>query len=208
MILQIWKNNHLVMWGNENFQLHLNQSSMQERILSSKTVLWKWMVTHLITSSSHLLKNSLKLAPFLGALFFGYILVGGNSLKNSINLLINQWCNFLLFLSFLVNFCHIMFFRLVVCNLYPFVKTVSKENVTIDDAVENIDIGEIINHFQAFLIFYGYLIWLLVLESLDMFANQLAGYQLLGNYRNITSKNFFPKFISLIIKKSWIRVTA
>ncbi|XP_053973108.1 bifunctional purine biosynthesis protein ATIC [Hylaeus anthracinus] len=31
--------------------------------------------------------------------------------------------------------------RLVVCNLYPFVNTVSKPNVTIEDAVENIDIG-------------------------------------------------------------------
>lgn len=31
--------------------------------------------------------------------------------------------------------------RIVVCNLYPFVETVSKPNVTIDDAVENIDIG-------------------------------------------------------------------
>lgn len=31
--------------------------------------------------------------------------------------------------------------RIVVCNLYPFVKTVSKPDVTIDDAVENIDIG-------------------------------------------------------------------
>lgn len=31
--------------------------------------------------------------------------------------------------------------RLVVCNLYPFVNTVAKPNVTIDDAVENIDIG-------------------------------------------------------------------
>jgi hypothetical protein len=29
----------------------------------------------------------------------------------------------------------------VVCNLYPFEKTVAKETVTIDDAVENIDIG-------------------------------------------------------------------
>lgn len=33
------------------------------------------------------------------------------------------------------------FVRLVVCNLYPFVKTVTKEGVTIEDAVENIDIG-------------------------------------------------------------------
>ncbi|XP_076237817.1 bifunctional purine biosynthesis protein ATIC isoform X2 [Calliopsis andreniformis] len=31
--------------------------------------------------------------------------------------------------------------RLVVCNLYPFVNTVSKPNVTVEDAVENIDIG-------------------------------------------------------------------
>ncbi|KAJ8953000.1 hypothetical protein NQ318_015361 [Aromia moschata] len=31
--------------------------------------------------------------------------------------------------------------RIVVCNLYPFVETVSKPNVTISDAVENIDIG-------------------------------------------------------------------
>jgi phosphoribosylaminoimidazolecarboxamide formyltransferase/IMP cyclohydrolase len=31
--------------------------------------------------------------------------------------------------------------RVVVCNLYPFVETVAKPNVTIDDAVENIDIG-------------------------------------------------------------------
>lgn len=30
---------------------------------------------------------------------------------------------------------------MVVCNLYPFVETVSKPNVTIADAVENIDIG-------------------------------------------------------------------
>ncbi|XP_047218417.1 bifunctional purine biosynthesis protein PURH [Girardinichthys multiradiatus] len=31
--------------------------------------------------------------------------------------------------------------RVVVCNLYPFVKTVSDPNVTVDDAVEQIDIG-------------------------------------------------------------------
>lgn len=31
--------------------------------------------------------------------------------------------------------------QIVVCNLYPFVKTVSNPNVTISDAVENIDIG-------------------------------------------------------------------
>lgn len=31
--------------------------------------------------------------------------------------------------------------RVVVCNLYPFVETVSKPNVTVEDAVENIDIG-------------------------------------------------------------------
>ncbi|XP_057668488.1 bifunctional purine biosynthesis protein ATIC [Diorhabda carinulata] len=31
--------------------------------------------------------------------------------------------------------------RIVVCNLYPFVETVSNPQVTLDDAVENIDIG-------------------------------------------------------------------
>lgn len=31
--------------------------------------------------------------------------------------------------------------RLVVCNLYPFVNTIQKPNVTVADAVENIDIG-------------------------------------------------------------------
>ncbi|XP_029174194.1 bifunctional purine biosynthesis protein PURH [Nylanderia fulva] len=31
--------------------------------------------------------------------------------------------------------------QVVVCNLYPFVNTISKENVTVEDAIENIDIG-------------------------------------------------------------------
>ncbi|CAG9865112.1 unnamed protein product [Phyllotreta striolata] len=31
--------------------------------------------------------------------------------------------------------------RIVVCNLYPFVETVSNPNVNLDDAIENIDIG-------------------------------------------------------------------
>lgn len=31
--------------------------------------------------------------------------------------------------------------QVVVCNLYPFVNTVSKPGVTIPEAVENIDIG-------------------------------------------------------------------
>ena len=34
------------------------------------------------------------------------------------------------------------YIRVVVCNLYPFVKTVETEGVTVADAVENIDIGE------------------------------------------------------------------
>jgi AICAR transformylase/IMP cyclohydrolase PurH len=34
------------------------------------------------------------------------------------------------------------YIRVVVCNLYPFVKTVEAEGVTVADAVENIDIGE------------------------------------------------------------------
>jgi hypothetical protein len=35
-----------------------------------------------------------------------------------------------------------LIFRVVVCNLYPFVKTVSSADVTVAEAVENIDIGE------------------------------------------------------------------
>jgi phosphoribosylaminoimidazolecarboxamide formyltransferase / IMP cyclohydrolase len=31
--------------------------------------------------------------------------------------------------------------QLVVCNLYPFAKTVANPNVTVEDAVENVDIG-------------------------------------------------------------------
>jgi len=34
-----------------------------------------------------------------------------------------------------------LFCSIVVCNLYPFVQTVSKPDVTVEDAVENIDIG-------------------------------------------------------------------
>ena len=34
-----------------------------------------------------------------------------------------------------------LIFSLVVNNLYPFVKTVSKEGITVPDAVEQIDIG-------------------------------------------------------------------
>lgn len=33
------------------------------------------------------------------------------------------------------------YIRIVVCNLYPFVLTTSKPDVTIEDAVENVDIG-------------------------------------------------------------------
>ena len=32
--------------------------------------------------------------------------------------------------------------RVVACNLYPFVKTVAKEGVTVAEAVEQIDIGK------------------------------------------------------------------
>lgn len=37
----------------------------------------------------------------------------------------------------------LLFLRVVVCNLYPFVKTVSSPSVTVEDAVEQIDIGEL-----------------------------------------------------------------
>lgn len=36
---------------------------------------------------------------------------------------------------------NISLIQVVVCNLYPFVRTVSREGVTVDEAVENIDIG-------------------------------------------------------------------
>lgn len=36
---------------------------------------------------------------------------------------------------------HYELVQVVVCNLYPFVRTVAKPNVTVEDAVENIDIG-------------------------------------------------------------------
>jgi hypothetical protein len=49
----------------------------------------------------------------------------------------------------------------VVCNLYPFEKTVAKETVTIDDAVENIDIGasrdkESLSFLSFFSLHFGY----------------------------------------------------
>lgn len=37
----------------------------------------------------------------------------------------------------------LLFSRVVVCNLYPFVKTVSNPDVTLEDAVEQIDIGKL-----------------------------------------------------------------
>jgi len=36
---------------------------------------------------------------------------------------------------------YVMFIRVVVCNLYPFAKTVSSDGVTNEEAVENVDIG-------------------------------------------------------------------
>ena len=35
----------------------------------------------------------------------------------------------------------VIIYRLVVCNLYPFTKTISAQDATLDKAVENIDIG-------------------------------------------------------------------
>jgi len=49
--------------------------------------------------------------------------------------------------------------RLVVCNLYPFSQTVAAGDVTIDDAVEQIDIGNYIhftNKQELFVSFDGY----------------------------------------------------
>lgn len=40
------------------------------------------------------------------------------------------------------DYSFLLCFRVVACNLYPFVKTVSNPSVTIEDAVEQIDIGK------------------------------------------------------------------
>lgn len=47
-------------------------------------------------------------------------------------------CNFLL-----SNPDFSLILRVVVCNLYPFVKTVSSPGVTVPEAVEKIDIGKL-----------------------------------------------------------------
>lgn len=39
-------------------------------------------------------------------------------------------------------FCNKFTFSIVVCNLYPFSATISNQNVTLAEAVENIDIGQ------------------------------------------------------------------
>lgn len=44
--------------------------------------------------------------------------------------------------------------QIVVCNLYPFVNTVSKEGVTIPEAVENIDIGKYKRFLQIIIIVF------------------------------------------------------
>ena len=46
-------------------------------------------------------------------------------------------------LVFSLSYLCLLFLRVVVCNLYQFVKTVSNPNVTVEDAVEQIDIGEL-----------------------------------------------------------------
>lgn len=51
-------------------------------------------------------------------------------------------------LNIYVNLC---FSRVAVCNLYPFVKTVASPSVTVEDAVEQIDIGQYtVNGSQGF----------------------------------------------------------
>lgn len=50
--------------------------------------------------------------------------------------------HFILKSFILFHFCF-FFIRVVVCNLYPFVKTVANPSVTVEDAVEQIDIGEV-----------------------------------------------------------------
>ena len=47
--------------------------------------------------------------------------------------------------------------RMVVCNLYPFVNTISKEGVTHNEAIENIDIGNITLLHLSFELYLGFL---------------------------------------------------
>jgi hypothetical protein len=42
--------------------------------------------------------------------------------------------------------------QVIVCNLYPFVNTVSKPGVTIPEAVENIDIGKSIGKLKSLML--------------------------------------------------------
>lgn len=44
---------------------------------------------------------------------------------------------------FLLTPLFLSILRVVVCNLYPFVKTVSSPDVTVQEAVEKIDIGKL-----------------------------------------------------------------
>lgn len=44
---------------------------------------------------------------------------------------------------FILFHFYVFFLRVVVCNLYPFVKTVANPSVTVEDAVEQIDIGDV-----------------------------------------------------------------
>lgn len=49
----------------------------------------------------------------------------------------------MIFMKTLTLILHSLVLRVVVCNLYPFVKTVSNPSVAVEDAVEQIDIGEL-----------------------------------------------------------------
>lgn len=50
---------------------------------------------------------------------------------------------FAIFMSYWITLHFLSILRVVVCNLYPFVKTVSSPGVTVQEAVENIDIGKL-----------------------------------------------------------------
>lgn len=47
-----------------------------------------------------------------------------------------------IFISYWITLLFPSILRVVVCNLYPFVKTVSSPDVTVQEAVEKIDIGK------------------------------------------------------------------
>ena len=77
-----------------------------------------------------------------------------------------------------MNLLYLFFCRIVVCNLYPFVKTVSREECTVENAVEEIDIGNLNN---------------------QMFANCIPVISMLCNFLNQNSFEESARLLSIML---------